>query len=222
MSISTFDSTRAQAYDQFIVNWFPDYQYVLDLIPRLLNTYCHQNRRILVAGCGSGNDIISLLNSDYHWDITGIDPSKEMLNYAMNKIPAVNAVTLNQCTVEHLDLNAFGAATSVLVLHLLPDDGAKLNYLNSLSDRLLQNAPLAIVDIFGSANELESNLDCLVQKLPDYISDDEVRERVNRIISQIHYIPEDRLNELLLESGFRPALKFFNDTIYGGWITRKI
>jgi len=222
MNSSAFDTKRANAYDQFIMNWFPDYQYILDLIPRLLNTYTQENKRILVAGCGSGNDILAFLNSEFTWEITGVDPSEEMLTHAMEKIPPNKGVKLIHGTLEQTITNEFGAATSILVMHFLPDDGKKYDYLKSLSNKLIQKAPLAIVDIYGNRKQLQLNLEYLIKKLPDYISDQEVNERIQKIIDEIQYIPEDRLNELLLETGFRPPLKFFNDTIYGGWITRKI
>ena len=53
--IEVFENERAAAYDQFMAMWNSKSHYFLSLLLKLLEDV--SNKRLLVAGCGTGNEI---------------------------------------------------------------------------------------------------------------------------------------------------------------------
>ena len=113
----------------------------------------------------------------------------------------------------------YGAATLVLVLHFFPDDGSKQSLLEDISSRLEAGASFVLMDIFGSGTEIRHNLNIFRKTLPAGLTPEEISERIEQ---HIHYIPEERLIDLLTNAGFEKPVRFHQSTIYGGWITRKV
>ena len=72
----------------------------------------------------------SLLEINFpKWHITGIDLSIEMLQQARKNLGRFPYIQLINSSVDKLSEGTnFGAATLLLVLHFLEDDGSKLNY----------------------------------------------------------------------------------------------
>jgi len=135
MSHAIFENGRASNYDQFVTAWIPNYHYFIDLLPTLLEDQLGDE--MLVVGCGTGNEISSIIRKDPKWKITGVDPSPEMVSQAREKLSDYPNVTLVDGRVSDLPGNeSFGSASLLLVLHFLPDDGAKLALLKDISSRM--------------------------------------------------------------------------------------
>ncbi|MDN5217304.1 class I SAM-dependent methyltransferase [Fulvivirgaceae bacterium BMA12] len=222
--VELFEKERAANYDDFISVWMPHYQFVINLLPALVKDANDTgNKELLVVGCGTGNEILAFRQSGLDWPITGIDPSPEMIALARKKVADHKNISIACRQVQDLAPSGlFGAATLILVLHFLPDDGAKQNLLESISSRLEANSPFVLVDIFGDQNEIRQNLDILRHTLPADMDPVIIDERLEKIKTQIHYIPEKRLIGLLEAAGFEKPVRFHQSTIYGGWITKKI
>lgn len=221
--IEIFENDRAANYDQFVSTWIPNYQFVIDVLPGVLKNFTTTGHRaLLVAGCGTGNEIQAIRDAGLDWPITGVDPSPVMIELAQKKLKGCADVTWVEGQVSDLPLDPlYGAATLLLVLHFLPDNGAKHAILKDIADRLQPEAPLVLMDIFGSSSELKSNLQVLRSFLPPHLDQEQVDDRIERIESKIHYVPERRLIVLLEEVGFERPRRFFQTAIYGGWIARK-
>lgn len=219
--VAVFENERASNYDQFVDTWIPRYQYLLNLLPDLVITHAGQ-RQILMAGCGTGNEIKVFNDRLPRLEITGIDPSHEMIIQAMTRFADQENIRLVEGQVKHLSPKpVYDAATLLLVLHFMPDDGTKLNLLKDIAQRLKPGARLVLVDIFGTASELKKNLEVLRHMLPKGLEAEAVNERLQRIEKNIQYIPERRLKVLLEAAGFEPPNRFYQAAIYGGWITHR-
>ncbi|MEL7161317.1 MAG: class I SAM-dependent methyltransferase [Bacteroidota bacterium] len=218
-----FSGQRATNYDDFILTYVPFYRSILASLPALINQHIPVNNApILVAGCGTGNELMKLSTTKPEWLLEGIDPSPEMVAQAREKLTGRANVRLINGYVADLPSEAYyGAATLLLVLHFIPDDGGKLALLRDLSTRMLPGAPLVLLDIFGSTAELADNLETLWAMMPSTPNPDAVAERLRTLPERIQYISEQRLNDLLLEAGFDPPRRFFQAAIYGGWITKR-
>lgn len=219
--VEVFEDQRAVNYDQFVENWIPQYHNFINLLPALLNSEITDQNRLLVAGCGTGNEMAVLHRQLKNWQITGVDPSPEMISQARKKLSRLERIDLIEGRVDELDQTNFDAATLLLVLHFMPDDGTKLGLLKDISERLATGAPLIILDIFGAPNEIDFNLQVLRSLLPKHVELEEIEERVKRIKDKIQYIPESRLEELLVEAGFEKPERFHHVAVYGGWLVRK-
>ena len=197
--IGIFENERAINYDQFVPAWIPNYQFVIDSLPGVLknfNTMGHHE--LLVAGCGTGNEIQAIRNAGLDWPITGVDSSPGMIELAQKKLKPHADVKLVKGQVSDLPVDhLYSAATLLLALHFLPGNGAKHTILKGIAARLQPGAPLVLVDIFGGAGEIKSNLQMPRSFLPSHLDTEQVEERIERIESKIHYVPERRLIVLL-------------------------
>ena len=218
--VEIFENERATGYNQFVETWIPNYHYFLDRLPRLLSEASPKD--LLVIGCGTGNEIERFIQTTEHWKITGIDPSPEMIKQAHEKLRDCTNVELLEGLLTDLDIEKkYGAATLLLVLHFLDDDGNKLNLIKGIAERLVSGAPFVMLDITGDDSQIKQNLKILRLLLPDGLDDEQMNNRLNRIEKELHHISERRLSELCIESGFEPPLRFFQSAIYMGWLTKK-
>lgn len=220
-NIEIFEKERAAGYNQFVETWIPNYNYFLDRLPKLLSETT--NRDLLVVGCGTGNEIERFTrHPSQQWTITGIDPSPEMVSQAREKLKGLGNITFIEGLVSDLDTKKkYGAATLLLVLHFLKDDGGKLGLLKDISDRLQPGAPFVMLDITGNKQQIKDNLNVLKHLLPDGLDEVQVNQRVERIERELLHVSEERLSALCIEAGFDAPLRFFQSSIYMGWLTRK-
>ncbi len=219
-TVEIFEDQRASKYNEFVQTWIPNYDYFLDKLPLLLKET--ENKNLLVAGCGTGNEIERFVSSEKDWKITGVDPSPEMIRQAQRKLEDYENVNLIEGLVSDVDESQkFGAATLLLVLHFMKDSGAKLNLLKDIAKRLESNAPLVILDITGDKTQIKENLSVLKRFLPDHLNKEDIDNRLYRIENKLHAVSEERLIELFVEAGFEKPLRFFQTSIYMGWIANK-
>lgn len=221
--LATFEGDRAQLYDQSIPVWMPNYTFLQDLIARLLVRETQDpSARVLVAGCGTGNDVLALHHRSPTLNLVGVDHSPEMIDIARQKTTGNAQIELVEGELKNLPLEPpFAAATLVLVLHFLPDDGAKLQLLQEIASRLQPGAPFYMADVFGTPDEMKANLKVLQALLATEVPLEVQESRLKRIYEMIRWIPENRLIELLEEAGFETPLRFYQGAIYGAWKTRR-
>lgn len=218
--VEVFENERAKGYDQFVETWIPSYPYFLDRLPKLLGGT--EQKDLLVVGCGTGNEIERFVKAPEQWTITGIDPSPEMIKQANNKLQAHGDVTLIEGLVSDLGIEKkYSAATLLLVLHFLDDNGDKLSLLKDIADRLVSGATFVMLDITGDKKQIQQNLEVLKLLLPDGLDEEQIKNRLNRIENELFAVSEQRLSALLQEAGFEAPLRFFQSSIYMGWLTKK-
>ncbi len=215
-----FENERATDYNQFVETWIPNYHNFLDILPKLLSETVQ--RDLLVVGCGTGNEIERFVNGSENWTITGVDPSLEMLKQAKEKFQHYDNVTLIEGLISELDSKKrYSAATLLLVLHFFEDNGNKLYLLKDIADKLVSGATLVMLDITGAKNQIKQNAKVLKLLLPDGIDEKLVDKRIDRIENELFAVSEERLSELLQQAGFEKPLRFFQTSIYMGWLTKK-
>ncbi|MBO6496160.1 MAG: methyltransferase domain-containing protein [Roseivirga sp.] len=218
--VEIFEKERASNYNQFVEDWIPNYSYFMEKLPKLLSET--DNKDLLVVGCGTGNEIVQFAKADQDWKITGVDPSPEMINQAKERLAKHENIELIEGLVSDLSQDRkYGAVTLLLVLHFLEDNGQKLDLLRQIAQRLKTEAPLVMLDITGDQKQMKTNLKVLKQLLPNNLDKDLLQNRLQRIENDLHYVPEERLMELCQEAGFERPVRFFQTSIYMGWITWK-
>ena len=219
--VEIFEGDRASNYEMFVDAWIPNYREFIDSVPKLLSGV--RERNLLVAGCGTGNEILALGDQLSQWKVTGVYPSPEMLSQAREKLEDMDNVTLLGGQVRDLHMTEqFGAATLLLVLHFLKDDGSKLYLLAEIAKRMEVGAPFVMLDITGSTWQIKRNLEVLRNLVSNYIPPEEIQGRIERIEGELHYVTEERLTELFMQAGFERPVRFYQNTIYMGWYSRKV
>lgn len=116
----------------------------------------------------------------------------------------------------------FDAATCLLVMHFLPDDGEKLELLCGIARRLAPGAPLVLADLCGSPGSrgFTAQFSALKQDiiLRRGADPDEVDEGLATMRARLHLVPEARIKELLQTAGFRDVSRCFGAYLTGAWV----
>lgn len=218
-------------YDRLQSQVIPGYGSLARLAVALLS--CSPEARatgsdVLVAGCGTGSELLEAVAQRPDWQLTALDPSAEMLAESRQRLSAAQpaaTVLWQQSTVEDLlDLpgmeGRFSGALSVLVLQSLPDDGSKLAFLTALARSLKPGAQLVLVDLMRSAlSSLEPQLDAAWLAF-QAASGLEASAAVGA--SQgLHPIGLARLTSLVNAAGFGDPARIFQALGFEGFLLQK-
>ena len=183
---------------------------------------------ILIVGAGGGREIETLGESEKTFTLTGVDPSQDMLHIAKHYRSlgtASDRTSLLHGTVN--DVNApeggFDAATSLLVMHFLPDnDGpdGKLCYLRAIRERIKTGAPFMLADVsYDSDAEFDAMQPMFLTHAELAGLDRNLVVEAPGMIKTMPTISSARTAELLLEAGFREPQLLFQTLWYRGWST---
>lgn len=224
-----FDAERAQAYDRRVREAIPGYEALHQLSCMVLAECTHGHGRALVVGAGTGGECIALAQACPNLHVVGVDPAGDMLALAEHKVAehGLNArVRLYPSKVAELPkFEPFDAATLLLVLHFLPDDGAKLGLLTDIAQHLKPGAPLVQADLFGPGwqdgwqGELRTFWGHLQKSAGIALED--IERGFRHVDRDIHPVTEVRLAELLNQAGFEAPQRFFQALCFGGWVSRR-
>jgi tRNA (cmo5U34)-methyltransferase len=224
-----FDEDRAAAYDRRIREAIPGYEALHQLTCMVVAEATGGRGRVLVAGAGTGAECVALAQSCPNLHVVGVDPSEAMLEHATAKVAEHGLAARIRLYADQVSglpaFEKFDAATLLLVLHFLADDGAKAALLRDIAERLNPGAPLVLADLFLSPDEQwQSELMTLWRHLQ--LSMDIPEEQVDRGFKHVqrdfHPLGEDRLEKLLTEAGFTPPRPYFRALCFGGWVSRKV
>lgn len=224
-----FDETRSNGYESKIRRIVPGYEVMHDLSLNLLRTYLPSHANILVSGAGTGHEVLSYSLANPTWKITGVDPTEKMLSVAIERVNRKglsDRIHLQQGYVEDLpSASYFDAATSILVMQFIPDDGSKKEYLSAIGTRLKPGAKFIIIDLVGDKTTHEFSMFLSTWEARQLLmgeDNEEVKKDFDHIRRDLQFITETRMNDLLQEVGFREIHKFFQSYLFSGWIAEKI
>jgi len=214
----------ADNYDVVVRQSIPGYDALMSMLAALFCIYLTDDAHILVVAAGGGNEISTLGQAHPGWQFTGVDPSEKMLALAQSKVESLglsDRVTLHNGLVQELPIHPYNAATSLLVMHFLPDDGTKLDYLKAIAARLQSGSPLVLADMQGDkqSEEFERLVDGWQTRAKMAGMG---AERLAELRSKTHQylpcIPESRTLELLGQAGFRGITRFYTGFVFTGWL----
>jgi tRNA (cmo5U34)-methyltransferase len=226
--IVDFDGEYGQEYEKQIKNLIPTYDQLFNMGYTFLKTTLEESARLLVVGAGGGKELTVFGPFNPKWTFTGVDPSSQMLEIAKKRSESLgfeDRVTLYKGIVEELvDTEPFDAATCLLVLHFIPDDGSKLSILKGIAERLKPGAPLILACMVGQHESPEYSRQMaalskhreLIGLSPEFIEDGMKRMEATPIV------PESRVLDLLQSAGFGNVLTFFGSYLLRGWVATKM
>jgi tRNA (cmo5U34)-methyltransferase len=224
-----FDAKRANAYDVKIRRIVPGYEVMHDLSLHLLLNRLPPQATILVAGAGTGQEVLAYAHANPTWQITGVDSAEKMLAVARERVTEhelSNRIHLKLGKVKDLPRDQyFEAATSILVMQFIPDDGAKIEYLSEIFSRLKAGGKFIVIDLVGDKTSQEFDMFLSSWEARQlHLGEDkaEVKKDFEHIKRDLQFIAESRMDDLLREVGFREIHKFFQSYLFCGWIGEKI
>lgn len=215
-------------YDEMARMSIPGYEALHTMALSFLRSKLPEKANLMIVGAGSGMELVTFGKANSKWELLGVDPSSNMLTIAQQKIEQQklsNTVKLFQgYTHEIPETTLYDAATCILVMHFLPDDGSKLALLKSISQRLKSSATLILVDLFGEKGT--ETFEQLVQVWKLYseemgMSLQMIEKREKARQEGVYPIPEPRVLELLQQADFGKIMRFYTGLLFGGWVATK-
>ncbi|KQX23421.1 MULTISPECIES: class I SAM-dependent methyltransferase [unclassified Sphingomonas] len=213
-------------------NIVPGIAALYENIDAILRHSLPDHAEILVVGAGGGRELETLLASPGAFSLTGVDPSQAMLDLARDHLPAGSAdrVSLIKGYVDDVPADRqFAAATSVLVMHFLPDDGAKAAYLSAIRARLPAGAPYIHVDVSIESDLEADNIAPVFRQrgailgLPEDVATRPADfARAMRSPIEKRVVDPARNRTLLHDAGFEVISPFFRSLWFTGWWARAV
>lgn len=201
----------------------PGHAGMLRMARVLLSERMPDDGQILVVGAGGGLEIRGFAEAAPGWRFVGVDPAPAMLDLARQVAgPAAGErLHLIEGTVSEAPPGPFDAATCILVLGLVPDDGSKQATLGMIHKRLKPGAPLVLVDqcIDRSAPDFQLRLDRYAAYALSAGVDAETVAGARAAIEKLSsMVGPSRNAELLDVSGFKGAEVFYVGMAWRGWV----
>jgi len=221
-----FDSDISKEYEKGIRITNPTYDQLFTMSHAFLRSALGEKANLLIVGAGGGMELVTFGMPNPQWSMTGIDPSEQMLEYARRKLEQndlTERVKLVRGVVDDLpsDLH-YDGATCILVLHFLPDDGSKLKLLESIADRLSSKAPLILASLVGEVNspQFEQYFHAWETYLLSlhHPKTEQIIHNLKQLRTATHFVPEERIVELLDQAGFENISRFYTTWLFGGWV----
>lgn len=222
-----FEGEWSNEYDVAAEKIIPAYSTIYELTHHLLRSLLPQEARLLVAGSGTGKEIIDYSRHNPSWAFTGFDPAERMIEIAKGKISESNIenkIDFVSGQIDDVPENDFDAATSLLVMQFLPDDGEKLRFLKNIAERLRAGGPIVLVDLEGEiGSDKYTTLDAAWknQQLFSRAEGKKIAEEFEIREREVHFITQNRIESLLQEAGFSNIYKFFQAYLFGGYVAIK-
>ena len=215
----------SQSYDLKAQQLIPGYASLARLSVALLGASpraVHQGASVLVAGCGTGAELVEARAQRPDWLITAIDPSADMLAASQERLGSSNVVW-RRSRVEDLEVEAgFAGALSVLVLQSLPDDGTKLAFLSALARSLEPGGQLVLVDLMAAERSpLRAQVEAAwlaFQRASGLVAPD---AELSALTQGLHPIGIARLTALVNAAGFSDPAKVFQALGYEGFLLQR-
>jgi tRNA (cmo5U34)-methyltransferase len=201
------------------------YELVFVLVHAFLRDLARHELELLVVGAGGGAEIAAFAPPNPGWRITGVDPSAQMLALAKERVDRLGLagrVRLVQGTTDDLPAAAaFDAATSLYVLHFLPEEASKA-HLRSIAHRLRPNAPLLVVSGVRDGGRFE-RFEGVWRQYGELngMTAEEAAATLQRIKVRPPGPSEERYESQLREAGFVQVDRFFNALTSTGWVARR-
>ena len=201
----------------------PGHAGMLQMVGILLDEGMPHDGQVLVIGAGGGLETRYLATVGPAWRFVGVDPAGAMIELARVVAKPVGGerLTLIEGTVLDAPNGPFDAATCILVLGLVADDGEKLALLRETRSRLKPDAPFILVDqcIDRSASDFQLRLD----RYANYarrsgVDADTVADAKAAVASSDTIVPAWRNDDLLREAGFHGLDVFYVGMAWRGWL----
>ena len=234
----------AERYDLIQQQLIPGYGSLARLAVALLAASplaSEPGAEVLVAGCGTGAELLEAVAQRPDWRLGAIDPSAAMLVEARSRLAGANsrlaransplagtpAIDWQQTTVEQLTeapayQGRYAGILSVLVLQSLADDGNKLAFLSGLARSLRPGGQLVLVDLMSTS--LPSLEDQLARAWVGFQRASGLQapaEQLAPLTQGLHPVGMARLTSLVNAAGFSDPARIFQALAFEGFLLQK-
>jgi tRNA (cmo5U34)-methyltransferase len=217
------DAEHARSYADRPKKIIPGFDGLHRIMAQLIAEASPSN--VLVLGGGGGLEIKTLSDALPESRFCAVDPSAEMIAQGRAYLGDPASVTWVEGYIfdapEEAAGGLFDAATCMLTLHFVPDDGAKLETLKAIRARLKPGAPFVVAHLAIDKSDPASELrfDRYLQFGKDSDLDPQVmKDAHERVRTQLNCVAPERDEALLREAGFGGVELVFRGLYWSGWI----
>lgn len=219
-----------EEYENLVKKFIPGYDNLYLLAEIILAENMPSKAEILIIGAGGGKELVTFGKAFPEAEFIGVDPSEKMLTLAgktIEKENLQNRVSLVRGTIDDVEEKQFDAVTALLVMHFLPDDGEKLQFLQAIHRRLKPNARLMLADGCFDKEKNPSEFAWLMNAYQEHArkngaAEEIIAEAVKMNSETVNCVSAEREIELLQESGFGEIRQFFQGLWFRAWTARKM
>ncbi|MCC5888187.1 MAG: methyltransferase domain-containing protein [Gammaproteobacteria bacterium] len=179
--------------------------------------------RVLVTGCGTGEELIPLAKHFPRATFVGIDPAAAMLEFCAERVTAeglTDRVALHRTTLQDFSTaDRFDAATAVLVSQHLTPDAAAAEFFAQLSALLEPGGRLYSADLhIGSGQDREQVMALWYQQAVMSGMEPEIAKgMLEKFAHDIRPRDEAVILGFMGAAGFADIIKPFSSLMYGAW-----
>lgn len=215
------DPDFAARYSEGPPRFVPGHHDMLRMATMLLAENSPVDAHVLAVGAGGGIELRHFAEAHAGWRFTGVDLSAQMLAVARSTLGELaERCALIEGTIEAVPPGPFDAASCLLTLHMIPDDGSKLATLQAIRARLRPGAPFVIVDhcLDKADPQFARRLDRYARfALDSGASPEDVARACEGIRQSVPMISREREEALLEKAGFRNIEIFYAGLLWTGW-----
>ncbi len=216
-----FVGKQADGYETRIGRLLPGYE-LLHLLSRAqLLARLPERARLLSVGCGAGGELAELAGLRPGWRFVAADLSADMLALARQRcarLGLLERIELHCGDVAGLPpAPPCDAALVLLVLHFLRGDQAKRRFLEAVAERLAPAAPLLLANLMEARDAFERPVQAEACRLAG-LSPEDSDGMLQRLREDFDPLSEQRLGELLEDTGFVLPSRYFQAVGYQAWI----
>lgn len=185
------------------------------------------NGRILVVGCGTGDELIGLAKALPQAELEGIDPSEAMLEVCKKRVieeGLSNRVKLDCATLKKYSSSTlFDAVTSILVSQHLRSDTDAQDFFDKVALLLKPSGFLYSADLSIPSNQYRESLFDLWYShvVMSGINKEMADGMLIKIKSDITIRSQKTISTFIQKAGFEDVFLPFRSLMYGAWAAKK-
>lgn len=223
MSEIIFDSKKASHYEELARKTVFGYDQLFTMALSILSEKLGESANVLVVGCGTGMELTTFGNHMPKWQLTGVDPSGEMIKLSQSRVDELGLRLHHGFTETLPEDEIYDAATLVFVMRFIPDEKRKLTLLRNIAKRLRIGAKFVLVDLCGDLSS--KHFQCILKAWRNFMKLSGLHsELVHKITAQAmgqSYFTEYEIEWLLSKAGFEKMTRFYDAFFHSGWIAQK-
>ncbi len=225
MSAEKFNADRAADYDRQARIALAGYEAMHELTGGLLRAALGPDteRSLLIAGIGTGQEVLVMAPEAPRWRFVAADPSPAMIEIAQARLAErglLDRTTLVAAEVAGLPPDRHDGATLIGVLHHLKGDHAKQAILAAIAERLHRGAPFVLAGNCGDYQAEPLLLAAWRDRWRSHgVPEADIEAKFARITRDVDPPrSEAAVQALLATAGFGPPRRVFSSLFWGTWL----
>ncbi len=223
-----FDGEYGEEYNELASRVIPGYDELFVATLALLQERLGPEARILIVGCGTGQEIEVFAPQSEGWEFDCVDPSPSMVEFSRqvaDRIGVSSRVNFHHSYTHELGHDKlFDAATVINVMHFLEDDGSKDALMQSVAQRVKPSGTVILFDLHGDPDQAYFKLFYDAWKrymdLRGYTGKKK-EHLLQRLESGIAYVDQDRIIQICSDAGLQLIHPFWGGLLYTGWLLER-